>query len=185
MKAGEIKDSKHVKYESYPAWTALIYYFFNFSVYFAGLYLLYLIHPVLMLPLFAIILYLEISVLRNGCTRCYYYGKICVCAKGKVAGLFFRKSERKFNEQKVTAKGMIPSFLPTIITLIAGAYLIVTGLPSINLFIILLTAWPLIETFLGNPIIYGKMACPHCKQMDLGCPACEFFTKGQKKNNVK
>jgi len=165
------------KFESYPVWMALVYYFFNFSVYCAGLYLLYLIHPLLTLPLFAIIVYLEVSVLKNGCTRCYYYGKRCVCAKGSVAKLFFRKSDRKFNERKITGKSMIPSFLPTIVTVIAGLYLIWMKLPAIDPVIILLAAWPLIETLLGNPIIYGKMACPHCKQRELGCPACEFFMK--------
>lgn len=160
--------------------------FFSFSVYLSGLYLLYLILPLFALLLFVHILYLEISVLRNGCTRCYYYGKRCTCAKGKVAKLFFRKDEkRKFNERKMTVKNFIPNMLPAIVTLIAGIYLVIQGLPNINFLIIGLAVWPLIVTFLGNPVIYGKMACPHCKQRELGCPACEFFMKMDKKGEGK
>ncbi len=177
MSAKKGAKSNEGAYESYPVWTALVYYFFSFSVYFAGLYLLYLIHPLLMLPLIAIILYLEISVLRNGCSRCYYYGKRCVCAKGKVAELFFKKSERKFNERKLTMKNFIPSMMPMIAAIVGGGYLVFTGLPALNPVIMALTVWPLLVMSLGNPAIYGKMACPHCKQRQLGCPACEFFMK--------
>ncbi|UCC92033.1 MAG: hypothetical protein JSV39_02115, partial [Candidatus Aenigmatarchaeota archaeon] len=163
-------------FERYPAWMILVYYFFSFSVYLAGLYLLYLIWPFFALLLFIYILYLEVSVLREGCVRCYYYGKRCVCAKGKVAGVFFKKDEkRKFYEKEVTMKHMIPSMLPMIITLIAGIYLVIQSLPNINFIVIGIAVWPLIVTFFGNPIIYGKLACPHCKQRELGCPVCEFF----------
>ena len=78
-------------------------------------------------------------------------------------------------------KDMIPSFLPMIVTIIAGIYLTYMSWPNFSLVIIGLTMWPLIVTFFGNPIIYGKMSCPHCKQRELGCPACDFFMKMEKK----
>lgn len=169
-------------FEKYPAWMILVYYLASFSVYLAGLYLVYMIWPVFALFLFVYILYLEISVLREGCARCYYYGKRCVCAKGKVAKVFFKKDEkRKFYEKEITMKHMIPSMLPMVITLIAGIYLVIQGLPSINFIVIGIAVWPLIVTFFGNPIIYGKIACPYCKQRELGCPACDFFMKMEKK----
>ncbi|NIO22919.1 MAG: hypothetical protein GTN38_02730 [Candidatus Aenigmarchaeota archaeon] len=173
---------KEKTFEKYPVWMMLVYYFFSFSVYLAGLYLLYLILPLFALLFFIYILYLEVKLLREGCVRCYYYGKRCVCGKGKVAKVFFKKDEkRKFYEREVTMKDMIPSFLPMIITLIAGMYLVIQGLPIINFPVIGIAVWPLIVTFFGNPIIYGKMSCPHCKQRELGCPACEFFMRVEKK----
>ena len=173
---------KEETFEKYPAWMILVYYLASFSVYLAGLYLVYLIWPVFAIFLFVYIIYLEISVLREGCVRCYYYGKRCVCGKGKVAKIFMKKDEkRKFYERKITMKDMIPSFLPMIITLIAGIYLVVQGLPAINFLVIGIAVWPLIVTFFGNPIVYGKLACPHCKQRELGCPACDFFMKMEKK----
>jgi hypothetical protein len=31
--------------------------------------------------------------------------------------------------------------------------------------------------FVVNPILYGKIACIHCKQDSICCPALNFFTK--------
>ncbi|MCX6817827.1 MAG: hypothetical protein NTU57_03140 [Candidatus Aenigmarchaeota archaeon] len=168
------------KFESYPVWMMLVYYFASFSVYAAGLYLTYMILPLFSLLLFIYVAFLEIQVLRGGCVRCYYYDKRCVCGKGKLAKVFFKKDEkRKFNENKLTAKNFIPTMLPTIIALAAGAYLTYASWPDFSLFVIGLAIWPLIIMFAGNPIVYGKIACPHCKQGELGCPACEFFMKKQ------
>jgi len=173
-------------FESYPAWMILVYYLFSFSVYLAGMYLTFLVWPLFSLAFFVYIFYLEIKVLREGCVRCYYYGKRCVCGKGKVAKMFFKKDEkRKFYEREIKMKDMIPSFLPMLITLVAGIYLVILGLPSINFLVIGIAVWPLIVTFLGNPIVYGKIACPHCKQRELGCPACDFFMKMEKKGKKK
>ena len=173
-------------YECYPAWTAFVYYFFSFTVYLSGLYLLYLVFPLFALLFFIYIIYLEISVLREGCVRCYYYGKRCVCGKGAIAKRFFKKDEKKkFNEKKLTFKNFIPSMLPMVFTVIAGAYLVVVGLPQMNFIVIGIAVWPLLVMFLGNPFIYGRMACPHCKQMELGCPACEFFMKKDRKKGEK
>jgi len=169
-------------FEKYPVWMILVYYFFSVSVYLAGLYLVFLIWPLFSLLFFVYIVFLEVQVLREGCVRCYYYGKRCVCGKGRIAKVFMKKDEkRKFGEKEVKMKDMIPSMLPMIITLIAGIYLVILSLPNINFIVIGIAVWPLIVTFFGNPIVYGKLACPHCKQRELGCPACEFFMKMEKK----
>ena len=177
---------KEETFEKYPVWMAIVYYFFSFSVYLAGLYLTFLVLPLFSLFFFVYIAFLEVQVLREGCVRCYYYGKRCVCAKGKLASVFMKKDEkRKFYEREITMKDMIPSMLPMIVTLLAGIYLVVLGLPDINFIIIGIAVWPLIVTFFGNPIVYGKLACPHCKQAELGCPVCNFFMKMEKKGKEK
>lgn len=169
-------------FESYPVWMIFVYYLVSFSIYLSGLYLTYLILPLFALVFFIYILFLEIQVLREGCVRCYYYGKRCVCGKGKIAKVFMKKdTKREFNEKEITMKDMIPSMLPTFVALIAGAYLTYQSWPNFSFIVIGLAVLPLILTFFGNPILYGKIACPHCKQGKLGCPACEFFMKMEKK----
>lgn len=159
-----------------------VYYLVSFTVYLSGLYLLYLIWPILSALLLIYLIYLEISVLRDGCVRCYYYGKRCVCGKGKIAKLFMKKdTKKKFNYKELSMKDFIPSMIPTIIALIAGGYIIYTSLPEFSFIILGIAIWPLIATYVGNPIVYGKLACPHCKQGELGCPACDFFFKKDKK----
>jgi hypothetical protein len=176
---------KAEKFESYPVWMIFVYYLVSFTVYLAGLYLLYLIWPAFSALLLIYIVYLEILVLREGCVRCYYYGKRCVCGKGKLAKLLMKKdTTKKFNCREMSMKDFVPSMIPTIIALIAGGYLIYQGLPNFNFLILGIAVWPLVATFFGNPIVYGKIACPHCKQGELGCPACEFFFKKDKKAKI-
>ena len=170
-----------VTFENYPAWMIFVYYLVSFSVYLSGLYLTYLILPLFALAFFIYIMFLEFQLLREGCVKCYYYGKRCVCGKGKIAKMFFKKSEKKFNEKEMTMKQFIPSMLPMIISLIAGAYLTYQSWPDFSYIVIGLAVLPLIITFFGNPILYGKVACPHCKQGEMGCPACDFFMKKDKK----
>jgi hypothetical protein len=166
-------------FENYPAWMVLVYNLFSFSLYFVGIYLLYLIHPILGVAFFAYAIYLEFSVYKGGCVHCYYYGKVCVSGKGKIAKLFFKKGEhKKFCERTLTFKEFIPQLFASIIPIAAGAYLLIK---DFNWFILILTIWPLVIWFLGNPIIYGKLACPNCRQGSICCPACEFFMKKYKK----
>jgi hypothetical protein len=169
-------------FERYPAWVVIVSNLISLSVCLAGVYLLYLIWPLFALLFVIYMIYLEVSVYREGCVRCYYYGKRCFSGRGKIAKLLFKKDEkRKFYEREVKMKHMIPSFLPMVITLIAGIYLVIQGLPNINFMVIGIAIWPLIVMFFGNPIIYGKLSCPHCKQREFGCPSCEFFMKMEKK----
>ena len=174
-----MKNKESKGFESYPAWMVLVYNVFSFSVYFVGLYLLYLVWPVLAYVFFVYVLYLEFSVYKEGCRYCYYYGKVCIAGKGKIAKLFFKKGDpKKFCVRTLSFKDFIPQLLGSIIPIIAGIYLLIKGF---NWIILVLTLWPLVIWFLGNPIIYGKLACPNCKQGKICCPACEFFMKKEKK----
>ncbi len=162
-------------FERFPLWIVLVSNLVSWSVYFSGFYLLYLITPALSLLLFVYVIYLELSVYREGCVNCYYYGKRCAFGRGKIAKIFFKKGEpKKFTEKEVSMKDFLPSSLPAIATLFAGIYLLYQ---SFNWLVLGLTVWPIIVMFLGNPIIYGKLACPNCKQSYIGCPVCEMFKK--------
>jgi len=170
-------------FENYPIWVVLFSNLANFSVYFAGACLLYLAWPVLLVPFLLYLIWLEVSVYKEGCVNCCYFGRICAFGRGKIAKLFFKKGDlKKFSEKSVDFKDLLPSFLPSIIPLIVGIYLL---LKSFSWLILALAVWPMIVAFAGNPVIYGEIACPHCQQARIGCPVCEFFMKKTKKRKEK
>jgi hypothetical protein len=166
-------------FDRYPFSTILITNLISLSIYFCNLYLLYIIHPLLSLLFLVFIIYLELSLYRSGCANCYYYGKLCAFGRGSIAKLFFKKGDpKKFSQKQMKMKDMLIQFLPAIIPALAGVYLVIT---SFRWWLLIPAFWPLVVSFLGNPVMYGKLACPHCKQLHLGCPACEFFMKRAKK----
>ena len=160
-------------YESYPWWNVLIDNLVSYSTAVVGLYLLYLIHPVLAILFFLYILYVERSIYKEGCIHCYYYGKVCHSGKGKLAKIFFKQGSGKgFTERTVGWKDFLPQMLGSFATIIAGAYLL---FQQFSWGILALTLWPLISWFACNPIVFGKLACPHCKQGAICCPVYEMF----------
>lgn len=162
-------------YENYPLWSVLIDNLVSYSVYAAGLYLLYLVQPVIALLFIPYLIYIEASIYREGCRYCCYYGSICHSGKGKIAPLFIKKGDpKKFTEKSVSFKDFIPQMLVSVAPIVAGIYLLIQ---SFNWIILSITLWPLIIWFLGNPIIFGTLACPHCRQAEIGCPVYEMFSK--------
>jgi hypothetical protein len=165
-------------FENYPAWAVLVFNLVSWSVQAAGLYLTYLIWPPFALLFLVYIIYMELSVYREGCVSCYYYGKVCVAGRGKIAKLFFKGGDpRKFGEREINWKDLLPSFLGSIVTVVAGIYLLVFQ-QGFDWFILLVTAWPVIM-FIGNQYTYGELACPNCRQAEICCPVSEFFRKKQ------
>lgn len=166
-------------FENFPIWSIIIFNIVSFSVYFAGIYILYLIMPLISLLFLVYIIYNEMSVYRHGCASCYYYGKLCAFGRGKVAKMFMKKGNpKKFSEKGVSMKDFIPSMLVSIIPILAGIYLLIQ---SFNLIILLLIAWPVVVWLFFNPLMYGEYACIHCKQARICCPVCEYFKKKEKK----
>ncbi|MBU1026572.1 MAG: hypothetical protein KKA31_02460 [Candidatus Margulisbacteria bacterium] len=165
-------------YECYPLWSVLLDNLISYSVYAAGIYLLFLVHPVAAGIFFIYALYLEWSIYKEGCIHCYYYGRICHSGKGALAKLFFKQGSAKaFTERTVGLKDFIPQLLGSVIPIAAGIYLLIINFSWI---ILGLTLWPVIIWFLGNPIVFGKLACPHCRQAEICCPVYKMFSKGSK-----
>lgn len=162
-------------FENYPLWSILLANLVSLSVYFTGLYILYLLWPLLALIFLVYVLYNELSVYREGCVSCYYYGKLCAFGRGKIAKMFLKKgSPKKFTEKQVSTKDFIQSSLVSIVPLIAGIYLLIQ---SFTWPVLIATAWPLVVWFFLNPVVYGEYACIHCKQARICCPVCEYFKK--------
>jgi hypothetical protein len=121
---------------------------------------------------------LEFRILRMSCPNCYYYGKRCFCGKGLCAARLFKRGDPKiFLAKKITWLDILPDFMVSIVPIVCGAILL-----SINFDWAILTAVVAIG-ILGFPaqgIIHG-WGCKHCRQREIGCPACELFSKKGKK----
>ena len=162
-------------YECYPWSSLLIYNAFCFAQYIIGFILVELANPILGKLFIAYIVYLEVKLYKEGCRHCYYYGKRCFGGRGNVAKLFLKKGDpKKFAEKEVTGKSLIPQMLLLILPTAAGAWMLYQGF---SFLILGLVTIPWIIWFVVTPQIYGKMACPHCKQGRICCPANEFFSK--------
>jgi hypothetical protein len=109
--------------------------------------------------------------------NCYYYGKWCSLGRGKLCALLFPKGNpQKFIDRKVTWRDVVPDFLVFIFPLIGGiiglflhfSWIVVGALIALAMF-----------SFGGNALVRGMLACKHCKQRDLGCPAVQLFNQGK------
>ena len=169
--------------KGYPAKTILTTNLVTLATYACGLYLFFQA-GLLWGALFLIyLIYMEISLLREGCRYCFYYGKACAFGRGITASYFIKKGDpKKFCERQLKFRDFIPHLLVAFLPLIPGAYLLLIGF---NWIVAGLMAFPIIVNFAGNPLIFGRMACPHCKQGSICCPACEYFMKKDVKKKGK
>jgi hypothetical protein len=165
-------------YEDYPYSFVIGSNLIQLLLYAIGAYIVYLLGPVWLALYIIFILILEIRLLKMSCINCYYYGKLCAFGRGKLCALLFKKGEpKKFIEKQITFKDIIPDFLVTMIPLIIGIYLLYNNFTWILLVLLI------ILVILGFPVtgyIRGSVACKHCKQREIGCPAEQFFQKKKK-----
>jgi hypothetical protein len=162
-------------YESYPWSSVIVFNAVSVVNYLVGIYILSRVGLVWGLLFLIYVVVLEFNVIREGCRYCYYFGKRCFSGRGLCARLLFKKGDPKvFCEKQVTWKKLLPMILVLVFPTIGAAYLLIM---SFDFVILGLIAIPWIIWFAGNPLIYGKLACPHCKQGRICCPANEFFSK--------
>ena len=165
-------------FEQYPIKTVVIVWLINLIVYVTAVYLLWQFDALLGKIFIAFLIILEISVYQEGCTVCYYYGKRCYCGRGKIVPLFFKKGDRqKFCSKKVTFLNLLPHALVALLPLAIGIVLLIR---DFNWLILVFTSVPLLNWFIGNHIVFGCFACPHCQQGRICCPAQDFFGKKKK-----
>jgi hypothetical protein len=162
-------------HEQYPWWIVFLSNFVSIAMYVIGGYILYQLGPIWLALYLLYILLLEARLLRKSCTNCYYYGKTCAFGKGKLSAVFFKRGDAKrFAQDQITWKELIPEFLASIIPFLAGIVLLITNFTFLMLSLVLLLG---ILTSAGNGFIRSSLACKHCKQRELGCPAEKLFRK--------
>lgn len=169
-------------YENYPLWIVAVANAFSLAVYAIGAWIISRFGIVWLLLYLLYVIALEAQHLKESCAYCYYYGKRCAFGKGAVASLFFSKGDsKKFCARKITWRDILPDFLPLLVSLVAGVFLLVTRFDWLTLGAVL--ALLLLSSY-GNFLVRGSLACLHCKQRQLGCPAAEFFGNKMKKKRV-
>ncbi|MCD4730114.1 MAG: hypothetical protein K8R74_05915 [Bacteroidales bacterium] len=165
-------------YDKYPLWIVAIVNILMLAVYVAGAYITFKLSLITGILYTIYIFLLEYYNIKEGCTCCCYYGKECAFGKGIIASKLFRKEDpNKFSERELSFKDLIPQILVFLIPLIIGTALLVAR--GFDLLILVTTIYPIFSYFCLNQIIYGKLACPHCKQGNIYCPALKFFTKNK------
>lgn len=163
-------------YENYPLWIVLVIILLFLLVYIAGAYIMFTLHWITGVLFIAYLVILELSVYREGCKHCFYYGKRCAFGRGIIARVFVNKGDpKKFCEKEFTFKDFVPQILVVTIPIIVGIALLISR--GFNVWILIAVLYPVFNWFVVNPIIYGKLACPHCKQGTICCPALKFFSK--------
>ena len=171
----------HDCYEDYPLSTVIASNSLTISTLAIGAYILSDIGLIVAGPYLIYFAAMELNLWRSSCVNCYYYGKTCFSGSGRAAGLLFKRGDpKRMIEKKVTFAAILPDLLVTIFPLVGGIYLLLTGFSL--LILSMMVALILLAT-VGNGFVRGKLACVHCKQRGLGCPAEQLFQrKGPQKN---
>lgn len=175
-----MKKRKNKIYDKYPVWIVVLTNILFLLVYLSGLYIMFALHLITGILYLIFLVFMEFSVYREGCRYCCYYGGGCAFGKGKIASWFYKKGNpKKFCERELSWKDFIPQILVSLIPVVVGIALLISR--GFNLIILIAIIYPIFSWFFLNQIIYGKLACPHCKQGSKCCPALKFFMSKQKK----
>ncbi|MBN1781796.1 hypothetical protein JW948_11765 [bacterium] len=165
----------NTEFENYPFRMILCANLVSLTVYALGIYIFMQWGTVWGAAFLIYCLLMEINLYRKGCAHCWYYGKNCCFGRGKIAALFFKKGDPDiFKNRTPDWKELLPDILLLIMPLAAGTVLLIrhfTWMPLAAMIVIVLLS------FFGNALIRGSMACSHCVQKRLGCPAEKLFNK--------
>ena len=165
-------------YESYPLWIIIVSSLLSISIYAIGGFILYRIGLIWSVAYFIYILLLEVRLLKKSCVNCYYFGKACAFGKGRLSSLFFRKGDaQKFASWQVTWKDIIPDFMVSVIPMAAAIVLLIREFSLLTLALLIAL---FMLGFIGNGIVRSQLACNHCKQRVIGCPAEKLFSKSKR-----
>jgi hypothetical protein len=162
-------------FEQYPAWIILASNLVSLGIYAIGACIIFQIGTIWMALYLIGILLLEIRLLKNSCTNCYYYGKLCAFGKGRLASFIFKKGKpEKFANAPASWIEILPDFLVSLIPLLTGIALLIM---DFDFFLLLLVLLLFALSFAGTAFIRSSLACRHCRQRELGCPAEKLFNK--------
>ena len=169
---------KSTCYEHYPITVLISTNFGSLSIYVIGGLILFQIGIVWLILYLFYILLLEIKLLKTACTTCYYYGKLCAFGKGMLSSFLFKKGDLNlFRHRKIHWKDIIQDLMVSIIPIITGLVLLII---DFNWWLLVGVIVLLLLTSIGNGLIRGSLACKYCKQLELGCPAQQLFSRNKK-----
>ena len=167
-------DESHV-YESFPWPIVILTNLVSLSIYAIGVLVLIQLGLAWAGVYLVYCLCMEFRLLRYSCVNCAYYGGLCGFGKGKVCAWFFKAGDpKKFGENGITWRDLIPDFLVFLIPLVVGIILLVM---DFNWYLLVLLVVLIALSTVGNAVIRGSFACKYCKQRLIGCPAEKLFNK--------
>jgi hypothetical protein len=160
-------------FESYPAWMVVLSVGLNLSIYTLGSLIVARLGWVHLAAYVLFLAALEVNLLARSCVHCAYYGRVCFSGKGKVAAWLFRRGDPStFARREVTWWALLPDLLVTLIPLAAGLVQLIRDLDWI---VLLPMAGLVALAFPGTGLVRSRLACCHCRQRELGCPAEQLF----------
>jgi len=170
---------KEQYYENYPFQIVFFSNVVSIAIYLIGAYIIHQIGLIWLILYLIFIGILEFRLIKGHCSDCYYYGKICAFGKGKISSILFKKGDvNKFCKKQMTWKDIVPDLMVSLIPMIVGIILLII---KFDWTILILVIFLFLLTFIGNGLVRGSLACKHCKQRKLGCPAEQLFNKNVKK----
>ena len=118
--------------------------------------------------------WVEYRLLRHSCVNCTYYGGTCAFGKGRLCALLFARGDpQRFAEMEISWPDLVPDFA---VSLLPAAGAIVLLIADFRWILLALLAILLGLFSGGNSFIRGSLACRHCRQRELGCPAQKLFS---------
>jgi hypothetical protein len=163
------------QFGSYPVWIIVVSQAVSVTMYALGAIVLsgFGLAPAIVYLGYCV--FVEVSVLRGSCRHCYYYGKLCSFGRGRLCSLLFKPGDpARFADREPSVRDILPDLLVPAIPVVGGIALLVRDFE-----------WPLLLAVLvilalatgGSGLVRGLLACPHCVQRELGCPAERLFSK--------
>jgi hypothetical protein len=165
-------------FETYPGWMVAVCNGVGLTIYAIGFYLVCQLGRWWGLAYLAYGVWMEARLLTGSCRRCYYYGKRCAFGKGRVCSWLFTRQIAGAESKPCTWWNVVPDFLVSVVPLGVGIVLVVR---SFSWFVLLLLGLLLFLASIGTGFVRGQLACPFCKQRELGCSAEALFRKAQKR----
>jgi hypothetical protein len=161
-------------YERFPLSVVAVCELASWSIYAIGTYLLARLWIWLAIPYVLYVLWLELRLLRVACVDCVYYGTACAFGKGRLCALAFERGDpQRFAARETSWSEMLPDLLVSILPLISGVVLLV--LQGWDWLIGVLLVLLLVMASVGTAFVRGSLACKHCRQREIGCPAYDLF----------
>jgi hypothetical protein len=120
-------------------------------------------------------LWLEWRLLSKSCRYCCYFGKRCAFGRGVICSWFFKKGVRdQSSAGQISWWDVAPDFLVSLIPLGVGIGALFCRFSWLRLLLVIALAG---LATVGTGFIRSQLACKHCQQRELGCPAHQLFSK--------
>lgn len=165
--------SEPTVYERFPGWIVLVSNLVAVGIYAIGVVIMAGFGPWSAAAYLVLCGWVEYRVLRHSCRNCSYYGGTCAFGKGRLCALLFAPGDpQRFAETEISWSDLVPDFA---VSLLPAAGAVVQLIADFRWPLLVLLAILLGLSFGGNAFVRGTLACRHCRQRELGCPAQKLF----------